>query len=50
MSVFRPMKVQNSSLVLVVKFPSSTPLYTDNRNYCLGQLELVGDDPMNVQG
>ena len=23
---------------------------SDNRNYCLGQLELVGDDPMNVQG
>lgn len=22
---------------------------SDNRNYCLGQLELVGDDPMNVQ-
>ena len=21
---------------------------SDNRNYCLGQLELVGDDPMNV--
>jgi GH43 family beta-xylosidase len=21
---------------------------TDNRNYCLGLLELVGDDPMNV--
>ena len=20
---------------------------SDNRNYCLGQLELVGDDPMN---
>jgi len=23
--------------------------HSDNRNYCLGQLELVGDDPMNVQ-
>jgi hypothetical protein len=23
---------------------------SDNRNYCLGQLELVGEDPMNVQG
>lgn len=22
---------------------------SDNRNYCLGQLELVGDDPLNVQ-
>lgn len=22
---------------------------SDNRNYCLGQLELVGDDPMNAQ-
>ncbi|KAI9756368.1 MAG: cysteinyl-tRNA synthetase [Chaenotheca gracillima] len=22
---------------------------SDNANYCLGQLELVGDDPMNVQ-
>ncbi|KAK7709508.1 hypothetical protein SLS57_008712 [Botryosphaeria dothidea] len=22
---------------------------SDNRNYCLGQLELVGDDPMNPQ-
>lgn len=22
---------------------------SDNRNYCLGMLELVGDDPMNVQ-
>ncbi|CAK4033150.1 glycoside hydrolase family 43 [Lecanosticta acicola] len=22
---------------------------SDNRNYCLGQLELVGDDPMNVE-
>ncbi|KAI5364158.1 putative glycoside hydrolase, family 43 [Septoria linicola] len=22
---------------------------SDNRNYCLGQLEFVGDDPMNVQ-
>lgn len=22
---------------------------SDNRNYCLGQLELVGEDPMNVQ-
>ncbi|KAF2807974.1 putative xylan 1,4-beta-Xylosidase [Mytilinidion resinicola] len=22
---------------------------SDNRNYCLGQLELIGDDPMNVQ-
>ncbi|ORY01335.1 hypothetical protein BCR34DRAFT_605950 [Clohesyomyces aquaticus] len=22
---------------------------SDNRNYCQGQLELVGDDPMNVQ-
>lgn len=22
---------------------------SDNRNYCLGQLELTGDDPMNVQ-
>ena len=22
---------------------------SDNRNYCLGQLELVGSDPMNVQ-
>jgi len=22
---------------------------SDNRNYCLGQLELIGSDPMNVQ-
>ena len=22
---------------------------SDNRNYCLGQLELIGNDPMNVQ-
>jgi len=22
---------------------------SDNRNYCLGQLELVGEDPMNNQ-
>ena len=22
---------------------------SDNANYCLGQIELVGDDPMNVQ-
>ena len=22
---------------------------SDNRNYCLGQLEFVGEDPMNVQ-
>lgn len=22
---------------------------SDNRNYCLGQLELIGDDPMNAQ-